>query len=183
MKRIFLITVIVLSSIISKAQFSYGVEGGINFTGFAGKRFETTMKNGFQGGIITELQLPILFGIEMDVRYSQKGANIADGKYKLEYLDVPVLFKFYTIKVLSFQFGPQYSYLLNAKYADEKVKENYKSSDFALVAGLGFDLKKLHANIRYNIGLTDVSDDDEGKIRNRGFQISVGYWFSKKDKK
>lgn len=179
-KKFLFIGILGLISIYTSAQFSVGVEGGMGFTGLSGKMFDTTLKNGFQGGLITELQLPILLGVEMDVKYAQKGAKGVESKYKLEYIDVPILLKLYTIKVFSLQLGPQYSFLLNARNGDVKINDSFKKGDVSALIGLGFDLKRLHGNVRYNIGLRNISNENDGRVRNRGFEVSLGYWFKKK---
>jgi len=181
MRKFLIIGILGLIFFSSTAQFSVGVEGGMGYTGLSGKKFDTTFKSGFQGGLITELQLPILFGVELDVKYAQKGANGVESKYKLEYIDVPLLLKLYTIKVFSLQLGPQYSFLLNARHGEVKINDSFKNGDVSAIVGLGFDLKQLHGNMRYNIGLRNISNDDEERVRNRGFEVSLGYWFNKKE--
>ena len=54
----------------------------------------------------------------------------------------------------------------------------HKKGDVSAVIGLGIDLKRFRGNVRYNLGLRDISNDNEGRIRNRGLQVSLGYWLN-----
>ena len=129
----------------------------------------------------------------------------AQQKLKLGYLNLPVMAKFYVTEGLSLQAGPQLSYLLSAKNdyevsgnlseefemdesGTEDIKEDLKKISFGLNFGLGYEINNdLFFQARYHLGLSDISDfemdpeDEMGlefeKIKNSGFQVSIGYKF------
>jgi hypothetical protein len=164
----------------SNAQlFKYGANLGFNASNFKSDNFSSSTLSRFQGGIMAELKLPILLGVEADLKFSQRGAYILDEGYVLSYMDFPVLAKFYMLNIFSLQVGPQYSHLLSANYIDTDVKDELNSSSFSAVFGVGIDIFKIHTSIRYNLGLNNISSVDNTDIKNDFLQISVGYWFSK----
>lgn len=62
------------------------------------------------------------------------------------------------------------------------VKDSYKSIDFGLNLGLGYNFtENIFVGTRYNLGLSNIMDlgDDEGdyKVKNSVIQVSVGYRF------
>lgn len=183
MKKITLIALLASISFSVNAQnvFKFGIAGGLNISKM---NAETSSKSltGFHGGLITEIKLPIELGVEADVLISTKGGvyegydsnfQPKDVDFKLMYVDVPVLAKLYILKVINIQAGPQFSYLLSAKYDGIDVKDNFNSMDIAVVAGLGLDVSKLHGAVRYNYGVTNIGPGDR---KNSVIQVSVGYW-------
>jgi len=180
-KKLILLGLLIWIVFTADAQlFKYGADLGLNLSGHRAD-VKTTSLTGFQGGVMAELKLPVLVGVEMDIKYSQKGATLGPDKLALAYIDVPILVKLYFLRVASFQIGPQYSQLLSANFAGTDVKDNYNNGDFSAALGFGLDIFNLHASMRYNFGLTNISAFEGEKIRNNWFQFSLGYWFSKRD--
>ena len=179
MKKITFIALLIAISISVNAQnvFKFGVAGGLNVSKIASSNDSKSLI-GYHGGLITEIKLPIELGVEADVLLSTKGGAIEvlsqdNLDYKLMYLDIPVVVKLYMLKVINIQAGPQFSYLLSAKFDGVDVKDNLNASDIAIVGGLGLDVTKIHAAIRYNYGLTNIGAGD-GK--NNVIQVSLGFW-------
>lgn len=127
----------------------------------------------------------------------------SEQELRLGYINLPVMAKFYATEGLSLQAGPQIGYLVSAKnkyemstnFEDmdmnmsgtEDMKDDLKKISFGLNFGLGYDInEKLFLQARYHLGLSDISDYEEQedemdmefeKIKNQGFQVSVGYKF------
>jgi len=122
---------------------------------------------------------------------------------KMMYLDLPIIFKYYASENLSLEFGPQIGFLLSAKYdaetstkvvdsegnilVDESsvednvdAKDSLNGTDFGLSLGLGYKLESgLFFNARYNIGLSNISkDDDTYDVKNTAIQFGLGYFFN-----
>ncbi|MCK7591444.1 PorT family protein [Subsaxibacter sp. CAU 1640] len=122
---------------------------------------------------------------------------------KLSYLQLPVMFKYRMTDKFSFEAGPQVGYLLNAKseydstlrvggdtFSDsgsEKIKDQVKSIAFGVNFGLGYQFtNNMFIQGRYHLGLSDLDDTDSnleeddvdrGSVKNRSFQVSIGYRF------
>jgi hypothetical protein len=193
MKKIILLLAISASILSIKAQgtFKFGIAGGANIADISSET-KTKFLPGFHVGFISEIKLPVKLGVEIGALYSVKGAKFdfdydfiaidpinldpaipKDGDMVLTYIDIPVVAKIYTFKVMSFQLGPQVSYLISAKYDGNDAKEGLNSVDIGAVAGLGLDVSKFHASVRYNFGLTEIS---EGAGKNNVIQATLGFW-------
>lgn len=178
-KKIQLLSIAVLLALTTQAQlFKYGANVGLNLAEVKTDNFDGSSLMGFQTGIMAELKLPVLLGVQGELKFSQKGAKISSEDLVLSYIDLPIVAKFYILKVFSIQVGPQYSYMLNAKMDGADVKDSFGNHDFSAVLGLGVDIFKLHYSMRYYHGLTDVADGG-GSMENQYIQFSIGYWFSK----
>jgi hypothetical protein len=84
--------------------------------------------------------------------------------------------------------GPQIGFLLSAKSRGEDIGDLYKSSDFGLNLGLGYNFTEdLSIALRYTIGLSDIADvpddyDDypdfyNASFKNSNFALSLAYKF------
>lgn len=106
----------------------------------------------------------------------------------MNYLNIPILAKFYLIEEkLSIDLGPQFGFNLNGKRRVKRdkttiltnVSDQIKTFDFAVVMGASYRLTELlDVQARYNLGLTEVWRNAEGrKSRNGVLQIGVAYRF------
>jgi len=188
-----------------------GVKAGLNIASltFDENELESSQKTGFTAGIMAEIPLAKNFSVQPEVLYSQQGMkfsysdiDVANSSYKstitLNYLNIPVMLKYYVLKGLSVQAGPQIGILLksNNKYQDNFLgydnHENYNLSDYtnafdtSVNLGVGYQFKdKFYVDLRYNISYSDVFKEANSNgnyvinsdMRNRVFQITIGYFF------
>ncbi|MCB0403081.1 MAG: PorT family protein [Flavobacteriales bacterium] len=188
-----------LMAFLANAQFKFGAGAGLNFSNLRGEvnkgtdDYEITGITGFNIGACMEIKAPAILGVEADVLFSTKGANIRyvyaqsdptlspivlDADQKISYIDIPVVVKLYAAKVLSLQLGVQYSMLLGANYNDRGNKDSFTSSDVALVTGLGLDASLVHFSCRYNYGVSNVLEKG-GELKNGTLSLTVGVWLKK----
>ncbi len=86
--------------------------------------------------------------------------------------------KYYLIKGLSLEAGPQVGVLLSGDYEGVDVKDSFMDMDLSLNAGIGYKLNNgLNFTARYNFGLTNIGVSEDSKVKNGVAQISVGYFF------
>ncbi len=171
----------------ANAQFKVGVGGGVNLSNLAGSDISGTENRlGFNGGVLLEAKFPIKLGFELDVLFSTKGTKdiifkdnrgniIGTTGIKFSYIDMPLVMKIYTAKILSFQVGAQYSLLVSSNSSGIYSDDKWKNGDMAAVVGLGVDALKFHLAARYNYGLTSI-DEAGADIKNNMLTLSVGYW-------
>jgi hypothetical protein len=181
MKKIFLIGALLLFAANSHAQIAFGIKAGANFSDTEGGVFASKMRTGFHAGAVLQLKYNN-FAIQPELLYSMQGSEVTflgvKEKIDLNYVTVPVLVKYYVLTdILSIDVGPQFAFLV-----DDNLDNTYKTKDydFAVVGGLGLDIgKSLFAQAHYVIGLTDASTSafTNAAIKNRVFQLSVGYKF------
>lgn len=199
MKKLILITCMVAAfSFAAKAQLlnvDYGAKVGLNFADISGdSEANTSLKTGFHAGLFTELSFGN-FAIQPEVVYSTEGTQTkieadenesVNGKLNLGYVNIPVLAKYYIADGFNIQAGPQLGILTSAKAegsvegasASIDIKDELKSTDIGASFGLGYKvpLVGLHIDARYNLGLTDISKDNDN-VKNKVIQLSVGYRF------
>lgn len=180
MKKILIVLTALAGSFAMQAQgLDFGIKAGANFSNFSGD-LNTDGITSFHAGAVVELNLVPTFSIQAEGLFSSQGAKYDDGieaarDIDLSYISVPVLAKFYVLpEKLSVMAGPQFSFLV------DEAEEAFETKSFDLAASAGVELKiiaGLFAQARYNIGLSNVSDNDEIDIKNNVFQLSVGYYF------
>ncbi|QES87199.1 porin family protein [Rhizosphaericola mali] len=179
---------------------SYGFNAGMslfNVTNNDGGKSIT----GFSGGVYVSLPISKQVYIQPELNYQMQGTkatDISNGgssydvKYKMNYLNLPVLVK-YNLPETNFSIyaGPQLGYLTDSKidasgYGSYSARDIMNKVDFAGVYGLEyyFPINKVNAftiNARYSTGFTKIlksdytSDDSNGK--HKGFTFTVGLRF------
>jgi len=181
MKKILIVLTALAGSFAMQAQgLDFGIKAGANFANFSGD-VDTDGITSFHAGAVVELNLVPTFSIQAEGLFSSQGATYKDTALDiardidLSYISVPVMAKFYVLpEKLSLMAGPQFSFLV------DEAEEAFDTKSFDLSAGIGAELKiiaGIFAQARYNVGLSNVSDNDEIDIKNNVFQLSVGYYF------
>jgi hypothetical protein len=177
-----------------------GAKAGVNFANLNGGE-SMDMKTGFHVGVLAEIFINEKFSVQPEILYSAQGAEKSGLKYEYNYINVPIMGKYYVMDGLNVQFGPQIGFLASAKskggFSFEDldiegtgdIKDFTQKVDFGLNFGVGYELPMgLFFDARYNLGLTKVNkkinideeldlDIEQKDIKNGVFQISVGYKF------
>ena len=186
MKKILVLAVItVLGFTNGTAQeIKFGAKGGINIANIKGDNTSSLEPvTAFNFGVMTEITISQKFSFQPEVLFSGQGYSFkgSDGNLvAINYLNVPIIAKYYLVKGLSLEVGPQIGYLLSAKNGGTNVKDGFKKVDLAANLGVGYKLENgLNFGARYNFGLSNINDvsGDSNKFRNSVFQVSIGYFF------
>lgn len=166
-----------------------GAKAGTNFATINSDNFDSfDNRTAFHVGLVAEFGISETFSFQPELLYSSQGSDYSDpgfeGTVKLDYLNVPLMTKFYVGEGFSLEVGPQMGFLLSAKDEgdgyDIDMKDYVKGIDFGINVGVGYKLDAgLNFGARYNLGLTDVNDgyEEGGTYKNGVFQISLGYFF------
>lgn len=168
MKKIIFLILLVL---FTTKSFSQGVDLGIKVgANFASLTDDVETRTGLNFGGFATIKFNDKIALQGDLLYSQQGAELLDiGKVDLDYMNVPVVLKYYLVKKLNIQVGPQFGFLVN----DDDL--NTESMDIAGVVGLGLDLPLgFRIDGRYNFGLTEIFPDVSG-LKNNVLSLSVGW--------
>ncbi|MBF4494541.1 PorT family protein [Flavobacterium sp. MR2016-29] len=212
MKKSILLICILFLGVTVMAQtekIKLGVKAGLNLANltFDESELDSSSKTGFTAGLMVEIPVAKNFSIQPELLYSQQGTKISfsdqevtNSNYKskidLNYLNIPVMLKYYVLKGLSLQAGPQIGILLKAnnEYRDNFLGyENYENLDLkeystgidtSVNLGLGYQIKdKFYTDLRYNISYSNVFKESDVNyvinrdMKNRVFQITIGYFF------
>lgn len=174
---------LIVMAAFSQAKLGIGIKAGLNSSTVDVNDATATIESAssLHGGLYALIKLTKL-GIQPEILYSPQNNNIDFGSGKVEqqkvYVDIPVMVKLYLAAGLNIQAGPQFGFLTSAESAGVDIKDTLKGSDTSVAIGAGWDAPfGLQANVRYIIGLNDISDVSTSvtEIKNRTLQISLGY--------
>ncbi|WP_299221998.1 porin family protein [uncultured Aquimarina sp.] len=190
---------VTVSATAQEEKIRFGAKAGLNLSNITGDfTDELSTRTSFHIGALVEIPLTDKFALQPEIMYSAQGAKYEfsevgftdESTIKLDYLNIPVMAKFYPVEGLSIQAGPQLGVLLSAKdkgedsiggeYEDD-IKDFISSVDLGLNFGVGYQLEAgIFFEGRYNLGLTDVNDvntSEDFTQQNSTIQLSVGYKF------
>ncbi|TDS65042.1 porin family protein [Myroides indicus] len=158
-----------------------GAKAGVNFANLNGGE-SMDMKTGFHVGVLAEIFINEKFSVQPEILYSSQGAEKDGLKANFDYINVPIIGKYYVMDGLNVQFGPQIGFLTKAelKGGGEKMdmKDASQKVDFGVNFGAGYELPMgVFFDARYNLGFTKVEKEGENSSKNGVIQISVGYKF------
>lgn len=155
--------------------FYGGLVLGANFTQVDGDTYEGYHKVGLNAGGIVYMKLSENMGASMEMLYTQKGSHafsqsespytgayFSEYKIKLDYVEVPIIFHFFTSRKLHYEVGASYAQLINSKeflYANPgmPIDQNiysFRKSDISILAGGSYQLYKwwfLEARFQYSL--------------------------------
>ena len=172
-----------------------GAKAGVTFSDITGDDVDSfSGRTAFHVGILAEIMIHDSFAFQPELLYSAQGSDWSEdfggdafeGSYKVDYLNVPLMAKFYVAEGFSLEAGPQVGLLLSAKaegdFADDDLKDYLKGIDFGVNFGVGYKLESgLNFGARYNLGLSDANDDPDylgdSTYKNSVIQAYVGYFF------
>ena len=194
MKKVLLSAVAVMAFMsVSAQETRFGVKAGVNLSNLTGDAEDAKSLVGFQVGGFAEIKLTEKFAIQPEVLFSTQGAKFegtdgdSDYNTKLNYINVPVLAKYFVTEAFTVEAGPQIGFLVSAKDDGEDTKDYYKSVDFGFNFGAGYNFtENLSLGLRYTLGLSSVADtpdefEDFGfgdiTVRNSNLALALAYKF------
>lgn len=208
MKKLLLVAAVAVFGLsnANAQEFQLGAKAGANFASLGGDDTdELDARTSFHVGLVAEIMLTDQFAFQPEVLYSSQGAKTEgsetimgmtysyEGTTKLDYINVPLLAKYYVTEGLNIHLGPQVGFLVKSESEWEEtmdgdtesgtddIKDFTKGVDFSLAGGLGYKLDMgLFFDARYTLGLSNVWDaegDTDYSQKNNVFQLSVGFMF------
>ncbi|QCK16291.1 porin family protein [Mangrovivirga cuniculi] len=200
-RKIFFASLVLLFSVfISKAQSAgAGIKGGINMTKLTTEQ-PSDYDFGYYGGVFLNLPVNNTFRLQPELIYTKYATTSSyeslgvtyTNDYEMNAIQLPIMAHFHLGEMIYFEAGPQASFLVNQKVTqtvDSSVGGgtstteedlSYKETEWYLNLGGGLSLPfGLQVNIRYNLGLNNLNEDnsDDGEVRTRMWQVGVGYKF------
>lgn len=192
MRKIFTgLTMLIFTVTATAQKAEFGIKGGINAARFSVSPndeggYKTLISGHF--GILEHIHISKMFAVQPELLFSGQGTKYKisnnDFKYSLGYINIPVLLQLMTDNGFRFETGPQVGFLVSGKRklgsASEDVKGVFKSTDFAWVFGIGYiTASRFGFDVRYNLGLSDITKDNDASIKNMVLQAGVFYQFHK----
>ena len=196
MKKVLVLIAAAIVCISASAQVQFGAKVGVDATNFWGKDAEHGMKPSYQVGLVMEYKFNPHFAIAPEVVFASQGGKFKaldlnlfgldvskTVTYNTNYINVPVMFKYYVSPAFSIDLGPQVGFNVYSKYSIEDVdkaidiKDGTKGVDFGLGLGGTYNLtENAFVQARYTLGLTKVFEGD-GDCKNGNIQIAFGMKF------
>lgn len=178
------IIVAVIALFIGTTAFSQsidlGIKAGMNFASITDAS-NLSNKTGFQAGVFGGIKFTDKVGIQADILYSQQGAKFDFGKFDLDYINIPIVLKYYLVQGLNLQAGPQFGFVVKDDIETDNngggsTKFSAENADVSGVVGAGYDFPLgLRVDARYNFGLTEIVDG--AKSKNSVISLALGYSF------
>ncbi len=189
MKKFALIILLIFAYHTANAQIlNYGIKGGLNYNSNGDlstlQGFEQDLKissdreTGYHIGVFTEFKLPLWLYVRPELYFSHTKSNYSENNYDSELsmnkFDAPVLLGLRFLHFGRFFLGPVFTYVMSTDLENSSVYDNIKkisSDDFSVGGqiGVGVELGKFGADIRWERGLTDteaefIGDHTDGYI-------------------
>lgn len=187
--KYYLITIITLLfmtvSSVNAQNINIGTKIGLNsYTVDSGNNSGVDSRIGIHAGLLGHVHITRQFAFQPELTYSMQGAKVGNTEIKLDYINVPLQVQYMFDNGFRLQAGPQLGVLVNAKSANNSasvdIKDNYKSFDAAISFGVGYihPPTDFGIDLRYNLGVNDITENSVSKATNRGFQLGIFYLFN-----
>ncbi len=197
MKKIIFTCAIIafLGSTASAQTFNLGLKAGVNLAKLDADFSKVENRLGYQvgawarlGGNSLYLQPELYFGSKGNKFISvvqDNGTEVsAEGSVRFTTLDIPVLigtkfggdnlnFRLNAGPVVSFNLDENSSF--SAAFDQATDFKNYKNQTFGAQFGAGVDISNFTVDLRYETGLTNITNSDRYKQKANLFQLSVGF--------
>jgi hypothetical protein len=156
----------------------FGVKGGFNMSNLIDRGDDVNDNNvlyGFNAGVYATLPISDFVAIQPEVLFTTKGAELeydgafgsGNSKFKLNYIEVPLLVRVNITKNFNIHAGGYASYLVSSKVTgdgtfefDEEIDtDDLNKFDAGIAAGVGVDFSPVSIGVRYNYGLTTIGKE------------------------
>ncbi|QCE43219.1 porin family protein [Psychroserpens sp. NJDZ02] len=174
MKKTILLLTFVLTSFYGFSQDAlYGVRAGYNISNLdfdpsVPTGVENAHRNGFFIGFFGEYSLSKSFSFAPEVQFSAEGAK--DQELRINYIQVPLFFKYKIGKSLAIGVGPQ------ASLKGHSYEDSLKNFGFSALGGLEYLISdEFFVDFRYSYGLSNVLDDNASDLEATNTNIQIGF--------
>jgi len=132
-------------------------------------------------GIIGDIGLSEYWRLESGFVLSPRGTKLGNDVIRLDYIDVPLIF---IIQPKNFRvfFGPQISFLGNARTGNLVITDAFEKSELGMRYGVGFEKEEFAARLAIQSGLQDMFKHPELKWKSTSVTLSFGYLLKKFDR-
>lgn len=192
MKKVFILIAAAIVSMSAMAQVQFGAKVGVDATNFWGKDVNHGMQLNYQAGLLMEYKFTPKFAIAPEVVFAAQGGKFkiaeigttkVENKYTMNYINVPVMLKYYVSPDFSFDLGPQVGFNVYSKckvgelpVAD--MKDLTEAVDFGVGLGGTYNLTdNAFIQARYTMGMTNAFKGEGNDAKNGNIQVAFGMKF------
>lgn len=176
-------TAALLSILSMQAQAQYlGLKGGFTASNLNFDEVnDRNMRLGYHFGAFVNIPLGDVLAFQPEVNFTTKGATAEydvlffNGEYSfnMSYVDVPLMGVLRLGRSAELHFGPYIGFLAGTSFStegdfgdgeQELDRDDFKSMDYGLAAGLALNFNALQLGARYHYGLQSIADSDGARI-------------------
>jgi hypothetical protein len=202
LRTLTLLSVFAASSALYAQGPEFGIKAGLTYsTLYSDEVDDKNARLGFNGGVFGRTDPEQSLGFQAELLYNMRGAEFAseflfieqEWDFRMSYLDLPLMLGIRLGEVIEIHAGGYISYLLSAELetsgdlgadTDPVDRENFRSMDYGVLAGLSVNAGPVQIGGRYNLGLAQIADSDEaefvlGDAKHAFAQLYVGLGLSK----
>ncbi|MEO5673346.1 MAG: porin family protein [Chitinophagales bacterium] len=189
MKNFTIITLFVMVCSTLTAQHMHmnpGIKAGLNLASLNSENddFDYSFNTSLNAGVFVHMHFNKLIAIQPELNFSGQGAQYdfagTNLHLNLAYVNLPVILQIMLGNGFRLQTGPQVGVLVsaNSKEGDTStdVKSSFNKPDLSWMFGASYVHKSgFGLDARYNLGLSNINEDDSEKIKNSVIAISLFY--------
>lgn len=190
------------SNVDFREKISFGIKAGVNLSNVydsQGEQFNADPKLGLAAGIFVALPLGKYFGVQPEILFSQKGykgtgsllGSSYSYSYTSNYIDVPLLFAFKPVSLITILAGPQYSFLvkdtytfnsalINLEQENEFENDNIRKNTLSFLGGVDINLNRIVIGTRVGWDLQANKGDgtsETPRFKNVWYQATIAFRF------
>lgn len=158
----------------------FGVKAGVNFANLQTKNADNSLLTGINIGVFGKIPILKMVAFQTELYFTSKGSEVtykgafANGtaRFKLNYMEVPLLLVVNINDNINVHFGAYGSYLINGKVKNASTidvfdfekqidTDDFNNFDAGIAAGVGLDLGAVSLGLRYNHGLKKVGNEKQ----------------------
>lgn len=170
----------------AKEGVKLGIKAGANYDWLAtGSEsvYDLRPEVGYHVGLVAEFKMCDRFSFQPEALYSYSkysfdgNGNTSGSELEISEVAIPVVAKFYLVKGLSIELGPQASLIVKSKADGDDANDILRKYNIAAVSGLAYDFNSgAFIQARYVYNFLDLQNGPTGNNR-FGIQASIGYKF------
>lgn len=158
----------------------FGVKAGVNFANLRTNNADNKMLTGINIGVFGKIPIIKRIAFQTELYFTAKGSEVtykgtfANGtaRFKLNYLEVPVLLVVNINDNFNVHLGAYGSYLINGKVKNASTisvfdfekqidTDDFNNFDAGIATGVGLDVGAVSLGLRYNYGLKKVGNEKQ----------------------
>jgi hypothetical protein len=177
-------------------ETEFGIKGGVNMSNlYTEDADDENVLFGFNAGVYATLPVSDFVAIQPELLFTTRGSELEYNnplggdnqinKFKLNYIELPLLVRVNVTKNFNIHAGGYASYLVNSKvtgegpvdFENEFDTDDFNKFDAGLAAGVGLDFNPISVGVRYNYGLTTIvkDGDDDSDVKNSNLSLYISY--------
>ncbi len=186
MKKILLTAacILMLGLTVNAQPWGFGPKAGATFSTVNGVK-GAKVRVGVVAGLFAERMVSNFMGYQVELLFNQQGYDVKHvtptPKYRLDYISMPLISKYYILGGLNMQLGAQFDYLVGAKQKTENahmsIRSDFNKYGVSFIAGLAYDFDfGLIIEGRYQLGLVNISSVTD-QVTTGFLQVTAGWRF------